>query len=181
MKAGGKTGIVVEDVVTGRGREMRFAIRAAACLVVSLWSLSALATGGVAGGVVSAPRVRTLVRSSQGGLARPQTLIIEDRARLEQVLDRLRLDGDPRVSKLDFSQQQVVAVFMGQKPSAGYKLEVARVEDEGDELVVVVNRYRPGPECMTISVVTYPYVLAAIPRSDKPVSVQMVDKVRHCR
>ncbi len=125
-------------------------------------------------------RVRTLARSSQGGLAQARALVIEDRARLEQVLGRLRLDEGGRAGKLDFSRERVVAVFMGQRPSSGYKVEVARVEDEGDKVVVVVDRYRPGPECMTISVITYPYVLAAIPRTDKPVEIEMRDKVRHC-
>jgi len=149
-------------------------------LLLVLLAGSALAAGDLAGGA-SPAQVQILSRASQGGLAQPQTMIIQDRAQMDQVLMRLRLGHRDPAAKLDFSRQQVVAVFMGQKPSAGYKVEVARVEDRGDKLVVVVNRYRPGPDCMTLSVLTYPYVLAAIPRTDKPVSVEMVDKVRHCR
>ncbi len=164
---------------------MGLTVRGAGCLglgflLLLLWGGGSRAAGDLAGGG-PVSRVRTLARASQGGLDKPLAMVIEDRARLEQVLSRLRLgEGRDKVAKLDFSRDRLVAVFMGQKPSSGYKVEVARVEDEGDKVVVVVDRYRPGPECMTISVITFPYVLAAIPRTDKPVEIEMVDKVRHC-
>jgi hypothetical protein len=72
---------------------------------------------------------------------------------------------DPLPSKptVDFKRQYVIAAFMGQRSSSGYRIEVTLVEKEGKILNVYIKRYEtPG----MLAVMTKPFTLVRIPRGD---------------
>jgi hypothetical protein len=63
---------------------------------------------------------------------------------------------------VDFTQETVVVVFVGQKPSGGYAVEVVNVTWNYNEVFVHPVATQPGPECATASVVTQPFQIVAI-------------------
>jgi hypothetical protein len=70
---------------------------------------------------------------------------------------------------IDFSRREVYLVAAGPRSSSGYELQVLRVRDLGDHIVVVVHEQTPSLGETVQARVTYPFRLIALPRSGKPV------------
>ena len=66
--------------------------------------------------------------------------------------------------EVDFTQEQVVAVFAGVKPSSGYSIEVISVETTNSILVITVKDSQPGPGDGVFTAQTKPYHIIKIPR-----------------
>ena len=76
---------------------------------------------------------------------------------------------------VDFTQEMVVGVFLGSRPTAGYALEIAGVEVGAGELVVRYRERRPRGDAITAQVITSPYHLVAVARRDGEVRFQRID------
>jgi hypothetical protein len=95
--------------------------------------------------------------------------IISDQGELERVLDDLSTQASLELGlySIDFESQMIVAVFMGEKSTAGYVVgfeENARLK--GDMLEIEVFIVTPPPDAFVAQVVTRPYAIAAIDRGD---------------
>ncbi len=77
-----------------------------------------------------------------------------------------------------FDEEQVVAYFWGPRNSGGYEL-VAQKWTEGSPHRLTVLRITPGPDCGTISAITYPALVVAV-SVDGPIEVVTTDRVRDC-
>jgi hypothetical protein len=79
-----------------------------------------------------------------------------------------RVDPLPSRPTVDFSRQYVIAAFMGERPSSGYRIEISAIEKKGNILDVYVKKYEtPG----MLTVITNPFYLARIPRGDYQLNV----------
>lgn len=73
------------------------------------------------------------------------------------------VDPLPKKPTVNFSRQYVIAAFMGQRRSSGYRIEVTSIEKMGRILNVHVKRYEtPG----MLTVVTNPFSLVRIPKGN---------------
>jgi hypothetical protein len=79
--------------------------------------------------------------------------------------------GDPRPVP-DFKKDMALLVARGQRPSSGYGVEIVRVEKAEGKLVAVVRLKSPAPGGGQLAVLTHPYVVYVIPRSDLPLEFQ---------
>jgi hypothetical protein len=61
-------------------------------------------------------------------------------------------------------------VFLGTRPTTGYSVEIARVERDGDALVVTYRERRPPPDVMLAQMITMPYQLVSIDRFAGPIT-----------
>jgi hypothetical protein len=68
--------------------------------------------------------------------------------------------------KVDFSREMVVGIFMGSRPNAGFSTAVTVTTAGNGVLIVKYTETRPGRDAMTAQVLTFPYHLVAIPKSD---------------
>jgi len=75
----------------------------------------------------------------------------------------------PPVPPVDFASTQVVGVFLGQRPSGGYAVEILSMDGEGSEQRVTYRETRPPANTMQITVLTQPFHLRVTPRRDGPV------------
>lgn len=75
----------------------------------------------------------------------------------------------PPAPPVDFATAQVVGVFLGQRPSGGYAVEILSVTDGGPERRVAYRETRPRADTLQITVLTQPYHLRVVPRRDAPV------------
>ena len=66
------------------------------------------------------------------------------------------------VPEVDFTQEQVVAVFAGKKPTASYSVNIAHVENTNSRLVITVEYYY-SEDIVTLPV-THPYHIIKSPR-----------------
>ena len=77
-----------------------------------------------------------------------------------------------RLPNIDFTLREIYLVAAGPRSSTGYDLDVLRVRDEGDHIVVVVHERTPTLGDPVQARVTYPFVLIALPHSKEPVKLK---------
>jgi len=98
--------------------------------------------------------------------------LFRDREALLDVLQQNNPGRAIQLPSIDFRRREVYLVATGPRSSTGYVLEVLRVQDVGDHIVVVVHERTPSLGDAVQARVTYPFRLIALPRSDKPVNLK---------
>jgi hypothetical protein len=88
-------------------------------------------------------------------------------------------DGRPMPPPdVDFKKEMVLAVFMGERYTGGYAVEIKdAVEDKGKLVVTVVER-SPGPADIVTQAITNPFHVAVVKRSTLPVQWKVVSASR---
>jgi len=79
------------------------------------------------------------------------------------------------VPPIDFSREMVVGIFLGSRPTAGYRVEIVGARVEQATLVVQYRETRPGRGDVTAQVVTSPYHLVALPPHPGTVRFEKVE------
>lgn len=105
-----------------------------------------------------------LKQDAYGGRDKESTVIIKTQAELDGLYKEL---GWSSVPKIDFVQNNVIALFMGEKSTGGYSIGVRKVAVVDGTVVVKV--LKTSPEGMATMAITAPYCIVAVPKSDKTV------------
>lgn len=74
----------------------------------------------------------------------------------------------------DFNSDMLVALFMGEKPTAGYSIEIISIEKTADKVIVKYRENTPAEGAIEAQVITYPYCIKAIENTTLPVEFQKV-------
>ncbi|MDB5237332.1 MAG: hypothetical protein JWL88_434 [Parcubacteria group bacterium] len=69
---------------------------------------------------------------------------------------------------IDFSKEDVLAIFDGTHTTGGYRIEVTGITQAAGGRTVHVSRIAPGANCMTAASITGPYEIVAVPKSNLP-------------
>ncbi len=102
-----------------------------------------------------------------------QTVIhISNKQQLKQIASRLRGSLFPpptvRLPNINFNRWHILYISSGQKPTAGYSLELAEpaftVQQNRARLNVILNI--PAPDAMVAAVITHPCMLVKLPRGN---------------
>ena len=64
-----------------------------------------------------------------------------------------------------------VIIHLGQRPSAGYKVVIDKVEKTSDKILITYSEKKP--EGMAASVITYPAAVIKLPKTGLPIQVQL--------
>lgn len=72
----------------------------------------------------------------------------------------------PSVPVVNFQQESVIAIYMGQKPTGGYGIEINDVVMEDGEVYIDVNAYEPSADAFTTQAFTSPWIMVRISRAD---------------
>jgi len=75
--------------------------------------------------------------------------------------------GQPPI--VNFDENNIIAVFAGEEPNAGYAIEVAHVGD-ADSRVVAVTLTKPGGSCLLAKKLTQPYQIIELPKTTLPLT-----------
>jgi len=119
------------------------------------------------------PAVRQLDRGDQTFIEEPRQAVARSDAEWRALWQRHAPDRDrPAV---DFSQEMVVALFMGTRNTGGYSIQVVSAGEEGGAFVVRYRERSPGRDSITAQVITMPYQIVAVPRSDLVVGFERVE------
>jgi hypothetical protein len=79
-----------------------------------------------------------------------------------------RIDPLPTRPTVDFSRQCVIAAFMGERPSSGFRIEISAIEKRGKILDLHIKKYEtPG----MLTVVTNPFYLVRLPKGDYELNI----------
>lgn len=123
--------------------------------------------------------IRRIGQWTRTGIGEARRLVIRDVNAWADFWSELGVGERPTV---DFSQDVVVAVAAGQRPTGGYEIAVERVINNNGELTAEVVETTPGPNCMTTASLTQPVDVVVVP-GVTPRSWSFVERreVRGCR
>lgn len=122
---------------------------------------------------------------SEGESAKTITERVNYRVRTAEELgvlwEAIHEDDMMPVPFVDFEAHDVLAVFEGERPSAGYDISVLSVEHGSDgTLTVTILHEEPGNTCMTATVITSPFELVVVPKIDAKISREDLTSIKEC-
>lgn len=120
----------------------------------------------------------TLTSGLQSSVIERKNYAITTNTDFEKLWKMTEETGTPPV--VDFSQNEVIAVFAGKKPSSGYSIAVSKVED-GSNRLVTITLSKPGATCVTGDAVTSPYQIVVIPRTSLQLAHQDLETTTGCQ
>src|SRR5213594_288709 len=138
--------------------------------VASFVLLLASCTAGAA--VAVTVPFSTLAKGLASGVGQPTQIVVRSQNEWTALWSRhMRApSAPPPPPSVDFSRDMVVALFMGERPTGGYAIEVTQIERTDAGLAIHYRTRRPDPSSMQMQVLTQPYHLITVPRADDPVT-----------
>lgn len=106
----------------------------------------------------------TVAQGTLSSIDEPLQVVVRTPAEWER-LWRRHGSGQP-VPAVDFGTKMVVGVFLGSRPTAGYKVEIVEILRTADGLVVTYAERKPAPDRMVAQIVTAPFHLVSCDRQD---------------
>lgn len=81
----------------------------------------------------------------------------------------------PDVPAIDFSANMVIGVFMGERRTGGYSIDITAVRDTEQRRYVLYEETAPAPNSMVTMAFTHPYHIVVVPQTDLPVQFVKID------
>ena len=108
------------------------------------------------------------------GYTKAARLVIKTEDRWKEVWRKVHLLRLPKpaVPKIDFQKEMVIAVFMGERKSGGYKIEIKKIVKTEKDIVVEVEEKEPSPESFQSMALTQPYHIVVVKSFPLPVRFQ---------
>jgi PrcB C-terminal len=118
------------------------------------------------------PPLRTIEQGTSSYIDDARTIAIRDQAAWTE-LWRAHAP-DKAVPGVDWSREMVVGVFLGTRPTAGFRVEIVGYREQDGRVVAGYRETRPARDAITAQVLTSPYALAAIPRREGEVAFEQI-------
>jgi hypothetical protein len=80
--------------------------------------------------------------------------------------------GGAKPPAVDLARSTVIGVFLGTRPTAGYTVEITRIEKRDTDLVVTYREGKPAPSEMVSQVLTAPFHIVRTDSHRGPVRFQ---------
>jgi hypothetical protein len=120
----------------------------------------------------SSPQIVTVAQGSRSGIEEHREAIVRTAADWPALWKAHGASGSPPA--VDFANDMVVAVFLGTRPTGGFRVEITGAHAEAQSLVVDYVERRPGPEDIVSQALTSPFHIVRLPRHAGPVSFRLV-------
>ena len=101
------------------------------------------------------------------GIRTPKESVIRDETAWRTLWDQ-HSGGTSPAPAINFGQNEVVAIFAGEEPSAGYRVQVLSVEEHPDERIVRYRISAPPPNVGAAAVLTQPFAFRVLARRGVP-------------
>jgi PrcB C-terminal len=125
----------------------------------------------VAAGEFGKPPVQlsfqTIVKGYRSGVRESLQTAARNQAEWDSLWKKHSVETNPPPPPfVDFKKQIVVAVFLGEKPTGGYDVEIVRAEQSDGALVLHYREKNPLPGSIAIQALTQPFHIIQIVRDD---------------
>lgn len=117
-----------------------------------------IAQGGVA--------FTTVAQGSSSQIMEPREVVIRTSEEWQALWQAHSPQPTPVV---DFSISMVLGVFLGSRPTAGFRVNIAVIRAQDDALIVESRERHPEPGALVAQVLTSPFHLVSIPRDNRGV------------
>ena len=116
-----------------------------------------------------------LLKGSHSNFEKPSLKVIKNNDELKQLFGVLNSTKSPsdKIPEVQFNKNIVVGLFMGTKNSSGFSIEINHIDYKPDETVIEYRETTPKGRVMTV--MTSPFQLAKINRTNTPIKFQKID------
>jgi len=114
----------------------------------------------------------TILSGEHSNMMKPNQVIIRDEESLKLLYKKLNETFFPpiQVPKIDFEKNIFLALYMGSRTSGGFSINVDHITASQSKLLVYYNEN--GPQSMATAVMTQPFCLVKIERTELPIHFQ---------
>jgi hypothetical protein len=109
----------------------------------------------------------TIVQGNQSGIEEPRQVVVRTAGEWKALWAE-HAPGEP-LPAVDFTKSMVLGVFAGFRNTAGFKVSITAVERESGRILVTWREDRPPADAIAAQVLTYPFHLVRLERTDSPV------------
>lgn len=129
----------------------------------------------------------------------PKTYLIDNQADLNNLLTNLYSDSlptalasfyydlsalptDPLLNKgnINFKDNLILAVFLGERPTGGYDIDISHITSRWGKAKVTVLETIPGADCSFTQIISSPWRLLLINRTNDKIEIIKESKTRNC-
>lgn len=140
-----------------------------------------VATEPLNAGVVNVDQID---RGQYGDIVEGTQTVLRDEETYASFWERLHADRGsvPDRPNVDFEEEIVVAIVLGQRSTGGYGVEIGEVlaSDGGGQIQVQFTETMPGNNCVVTQALTSPYVLATVEAQDENFKFDGSEETRSC-
>lgn len=114
----------------------------------------------------------TVEQGANSGILQKEQAVIKTQQEWQALWDRVHSLEEPKpvLPVIDFENEMAVAVFMGQRNTGGYSVEIMEITEEYSGLKVYYKESLSLPGGIVTQALTAPYHIVKLNRTDKPVS-----------
>jgi hypothetical protein len=111
---------------------------------------------------------QTIDKGSYSGVRERLQIAIRNQAEWTELWKRHAANKpkQPLLPEINFGQEMVVAVFLGEKPTGGYGIQIIQVAKTDRGVEVSYREQSPAPGAMTIQALTQPFHIVRIPKNN---------------
>jgi len=109
-----------------------------------------------------------LDKGTHSGITDPREVVVQSEREWETLWKQHAPAGRPLPS-VNFANERVVGVFAGQRPTAGYLVEIVKIEREIGSLDVVYRIESPPQDAIVAQELTQPFHLIRLPVLGLPI------------
>lgn len=91
------------------------------------------------------------------------------------------LDQMPRIPDVDFSKNDVIAVFLGARSEGAYTINVDKVIKRSDAVSCYVFETKPGANCVVTMSTSQPYEIVKVPKLNQKVKFVFKQRTQDCK
>lgn len=123
------------------------------------------------------PFLRTFPASTSGGPEAARRSVIRDATGWADLWAKsnAHIAPVPKAPAVDFSKEVVAFAALGQKPTAGFSIEIVGARKEYGKLVLLVAERAPAAGAPAAAVVTSPWHAVVLEKSDLPMEWRAYD------
>lgn len=127
-------------------------------------------------GDIDSFHIEMLEKESVGGYENSKYLVVKDQEMLEVIYGKVNIIRKPglTIPKIDWENEMVIALFMGQKNSGGYSITLhqASLLDNG-KIEYLIKETKP--QGMVTTMITQPFYFCKVQRTNKEVLFKKVE------
>jgi hypothetical protein len=107
-------------------------------------------------------------KGTSSGIVEPREVVVQSEREWEALWKQHAPDG-PSPLPVNFAKEQIIGVFAGQRPTAGYRVEIVKVERDSGGLTVVYKIESPPQDAIAAQQLTQPFHLVRLPALGLPI------------
>ena len=111
--------------------------------------------------------VPTVAQGASSGVEEPAQVVVRSPAEWETLWKSHA--GPQAAPAVDFSTSMVAAVFLGTRPTGGYRVEIVGTRLENDQLIIEYIERPPGAGALVTQILTSPFHIVKLPRFNGPI------------